>query len=338
MDLVEATNYYLQERNPHLDSYQSTRDMAKKYKGDEYSIRFVDSWIEYQGKKDFKYTSKVGVNPQKGWNNPRGVYSYWIDDYNRGTNASYAVKSDTAYILKRDPAVGNQIVDIGRLSRNDYVNIYLPALKKFYEEDIECETLRKDYGDFINFIKDVEDKSHNKSVGGILFYAVVKIGEESQNRQSDALQTHIWRSVLGVTFIGDKGHGIIHPNEASQCLFLDPKAYEVVDQADNTKNYAAAKGKATERDLYAVLAKMGDYKTPPTAEKIISIIDEYVRQGAEIDSRVGSTISTLYGIFMRRNLNQNFDYKTSIQKVFDHLKKKYDIDPMEMDKKRWGIE
>lgn len=46
---------------------------------------------------------------------------------------------------------------------------------------------------------------------------------------------------MGVTFIGDKGKGIIHPNEPSQALFLDRKAYEVVDKLKNEHDYQPPK-------------------------------------------------------------------------------------------------
>lgn len=364
MDLFEATNYYLAERNPHLASYTTTRDVAKNYRGHMYSIRFVQSW----GKDS---VNKVGINPTKKWNNPRGVYSYWIDDYNRGINGSFAGNYDVAYIIKRK-LFGKQIEDIGELYKKEY-DYYLPLLEKFYNEDDECQAVRKDYGDFNNFMTSVKDRSNNKTFGGILFYAVIMIGEKSQNRENDVFQTYVWRNILGVTFIGDKGHGIIHPNEAGQCLFLDPRAYEVVEKINNLKKYAVIKNKVDTNDLAKKLSavyrdeylKKEEKKIrpfmnavsnhdnaeqeilefrkrefgPPSADKIIKIMDAYFKHGAgeniksfisfwdeDISKHLFRTVGsfTIHG--NRYLTDEEFDkYRKHVQKIYNYLKTKFDV-------------
>jgi len=240
--------HYFVERNPNIASYETTEEMVKKYKGDDYSLRFVKDFDDEYGDK----VNKVGVNTQGGWNNPRGIYGYWVDDITDNIAADYGRNFSKAYILKRIP-VGEQIIDIGSLGRADYKRLN-EKLKEYINGYMDEHKIKNTKGGLISdefekfwnkFLKDAEYAADNKSDGGILFYSIILLSQVIANtigRKPDTIQTEIWRKGLGVTFIGDKGAGIIHPNEKGQVLFLSPKAYKVVDSTDNKKKYDVLKG------------------------------------------------------------------------------------------------
>lgn len=216
---------------------QTPMGVARKYSGDDYFVRFVNTWEDEKNQKvnevgvKIVNRSKYGdISVSSTWNNPRGIYCYWLDDYKSGTNASFGTGHDHMYIIKRRH-VGNQIDDIGNLPRNQFVE-YSNKLKSYIISSGRYEKIKNE-DDYLNFIKKVESGSSNKSDGGILFYAVVILGSMGNNVLHDVHQTYVWRNVLGVTFIGDKGHGIIHPSEKAQALFLDRKAYEVLHKLKN---------------------------------------------------------------------------------------------------------
>lgn len=205
--------------------------VLKKYADkdlDKYFVRFSNSWKD---DKD-QLVNKVGVKILGGWGNPRGVYAYWAEDVLKETHSKYAANFDTAFLIERIE-FGEQILNIGKLSQKDYVR-YVNKLEEFViNSDIFPKI--KDHDSFVKFLKDTESDSHNKSYGGIFFYLIIRLSENSKHKfsEDDVFQTHMLRKVLGITFIGDKGYGIIHPNEPEQGLFLDPSAYKVIFSGPN---------------------------------------------------------------------------------------------------------
>lgn len=249
MNFRSLLESYLVERNPGAE-YSSPKDLVKKYPSDDFHfVRFVEPW-----KVGDKEVSKVGINTKSGWGNPRGVYAYWLSDFKEGKNADFATDYKTLFIIKRKD-FGLQIEDIGNLARNTYMDL-IEKLKDYIKRSVPSYSDEAIDKIFIDFLKNTESRTNNKSDGGILFYLVYRLGQGDffsnlfldiptpkdfnsfeffPGSTSDIKQTFIWRKILGVTFIGDKGHGIIHPSEASQALFLDPRAWEVIDQMDNKK-------------------------------------------------------------------------------------------------------
>ena len=188
------------------------------------------SWEDSRGAR----VNKVGVNTRKSWGNPRGIYAYWASDVIKNTHAHFMRGADMAYIIQKLP-LGNQITDIGSLNDDEY-DTYIDKLKKYIirSPEFTIKSSRK-FNDVIKYVCNTSRHSDNK--GGILFNLIVLLSERytASNRTSDLIQTQIWRSALGVTFIGDRGHGIIHPNEPDQAVFLDPRAYKVVTRSHNQK-------------------------------------------------------------------------------------------------------
>lgn len=246
--------------------------ILKKYSGPEYFVRYVHPWYDEKNKRS---VAEVGINTKQKWGNPRGIYCYWLDDVKDDINSEFATDYEYVFILKRK-SYGVQIEDIGNMSPDEYGPM-IEKLRQYFLSTPLYENLTYDYMDahfkksmseyskfgygsnneydnwddddddwndddindiFDTFMKFVEKYSRNKTGGGVLFFAIVMMGnlaEELTKKKiiSDTRQTYIWRSVLGVSFIGDTGDGIIHPGEESQALFLDKKSYDVIYKGKN---------------------------------------------------------------------------------------------------------
>ena len=272
--------------------------VLKKYADkdlDKYFVRFSNSWKD---DKD-QLVNKVGVKILGGWGNPRGVYAYWAEDVLRETHSKYASNFDTAFLIERIE-VGEQILDIGKLSQKDYVR-YVNTLEEYViSSDIFPKI--KDHDSFIKFLKETESNSHNKSYGGIFFYLIIRLSENSKHKfsEDDVFQTHMLRKVLGITFIGDKGYGIIHPNEPEQGLFLDPRAYKVIFSGPNKMT-----GEMIDAKLYKGLSKdeNGFWNTDGTVNLTSDFLDNQgnckVKFGKVLNFNVKCDVKT----------SKNFPYK-----------------------------
>ena len=272
--------------------------VLKKYADkdlDKYFVRFSNSW------KDSKeqLVNKVGVNVVGSWGNPRGVYAYWAEDVLRETHSKYAANYDTAYLIER-VEVGEQIVDIGNLPQKDYVT-FVNKLEEYVVESNEFPTI-KDHDSFIKFLKETESASRNKSYGGIFFYLIIKLSEKGKHRfrENDVFQTYMLRKVLGITFIGDKGYGIIHPNEPEQGLFLDPKAYGVIFAGPNKITDDMMNSK-----LYKGLNK--DENGFWNTEGTVNLTSEFLDNSGECKVKFGKVLN--FNVKCDVKTSKNFPYK-----------------------------
>jgi hypothetical protein len=274
--IITLLETYLNERNKHSDSYLPIREKVKKYSGPLYAIRFSEN---YEDSKEQMISTKVGINVKSGWGNPRGVYAYQIDDFNNETNSSFATEYKNAYILERKPGIGIQIEDIGNLPRNLYEELneklknYIFSISKFY--DIHDNDIKKTKPSFnaawINFLKSVEQNSRNKSDGGIFWYTIILLSQkvylgalvsgifkfEFESKEPDVIQTFLLRKICGITYVEDKANGIIHPNERSQCLFLDPRIYKVIEHFDNKDYRSISAVKSGKKIPYHAVTNLG---------------------------------------------------------------------------------
>ena len=277
--------------------------------------------IEVSDKELNKLTaSKIGFNYDQRWGNPFGVYAYpYIEifeptgDFKKQADYYYVIKANTSVphikdigefprneyvtaieklkelykktILKREY---QKLEDMLRISDDE------EKTKAYIQEKIE------DKGSFIDFLKKTEEESSNKSDGGILFYLIVRLSEKFiSNKSEDSagykvpdeiteygnnpniIQRNIWVKVLGYEWINDQWHGIIHPGESQQALFMTTRSYKVIKQGHN-KNYE----KLTRVNE---LKKTGEMSAGELNETLLPVPEYFPSLSAKIQKKILDT-------------------------------------------------
>jgi len=193
-------------------------------------IKNKELWFDYlkdnfsKDPKDLYVTfvseDKVGINPKSKWNTPNGVYTYPLSWVLEGNKIPFRGSSPKK--IKVLKAVSDKVLN-DKFSEKDLEKT-LEKLTPVVESLLKTnETFLSRYEDFSNFIKDVIEESNNKSPFGKIWNITRKLSE-NPNKWSKLLID------LGFDFVVDDGHGIIHDNEPTQAVFLNPKSYKVIGE------------------------------------------------------------------------------------------------------------
>lgn len=190
----------------------------------------------------FTDVNKIGINPRSAYNTPIGIYTYPLDYV-----LSHESNSDLPFA-----GVRKHIFVVSRMKPILYLSTYDNLVEDCNK--IKTYLLSKDFNEH-----DVDDtiKEALESVRGsqniqaskmwnIARMAAVLIDRESVNVRRDLRGMNmgtdvvefnkILRVVLGYDVIyDDKGYGIIHVNEPTQCVFLSKSALNVVEGLNNSK-------------------------------------------------------------------------------------------------------
>jgi 3-methyladenine DNA glycosylase Tag len=168
----------------------------------------------------FVSEDKVGINPKSRWNTPNGVYTYPLEWVLEGNKIPFRGSSPKK--IKVLKSISDKVLN-DKFSEKDLEKT-LEKLKPVVESLLKTnETFLSRYEDFSNFIKDVIEESNNKSPFGKIWNITRKLSE-NPNKWSKLLID------LGFDFVVDDGHGIIHDNEPTQAVFLNPKSYKVIGE------------------------------------------------------------------------------------------------------------
>ena len=206
------------DREHYLSNEQFIEKMRSKYGDrDDIYIHFSNDFIDSKT----QLINTVGLNMKQDYGNPFGIYAYPL-------NKISIFRSDAkgCYIL-RNKKNERYIENISEMSQIEYMRCLDILKDKYFTNENE----------FNDFLKNTEQRAHNKSIGGILFYFIVRLSEQYKaERKPNVLQTEIWRKDLGYTMIGDMS-GVIHQNETFQAIWFSSKDFEIVDMNfDKKKN------------------------------------------------------------------------------------------------------
>lgn len=194
---------------------------------------------------------KLGINPNSRYNTPIGVYFYPADEYVRvkekGAGSKLVFVDDAPYIQVFE--VSGNVLDITNVSSGLYDNLVkqlysiLPTFSKQFSVD---ESVLKDELDLA--VRDANQYANVQSYGGyywyLLFCLTNKISgghhiatahREGQSRRGPVIWNKIFR-LLGWAAVIDDGSSIIHENEPTQGVVLDPVEMKLLKTFKNVKD------------------------------------------------------------------------------------------------------
>lgn len=237
--ILEARSH--PELNPKINRIGALKQYYEEDIQEQYDYLYFISFTDI---------NKIGVNPRNQYGTPMGIYTYplkliykqLIDDkIPFASNRPYiqVVKNTSYKILNFDQYFESaKEDDIETLD-----NLYSKQLDIAHKESLYDGSNWKEYLENmveynIESIKKEGVNLNNKTYPSFYFWLYTKNVAELINRKKNYIS--LWNSILrnlGYEVIIDTGHGIIHPNEPCQTLFLLKTAFEHVDTIMN-KTYS----------------------------------------------------------------------------------------------------
>lgn len=171
----------------------------------------------YKNKNDvyFSFTNifKLGINPKTMWNTPVGIYTY-PSNISKIPFFGTMVPNFVWFITPKKSTI---CLDFDNYTEHRY-NDDLLKLSLFFKKSFE-------------------------PIDGTLFEkakSVYQIINTSRyNMTKNVGMTHCLFNILGYDYVKDSGHGIIHKNEKTQTVFVNPLSYDVLE----VTNYKPRDGK-----------------------------------------------------------------------------------------------
>lgn len=218
---------------------------------------------------------KLGINPQSSFDTPVGIYFYPADYYleTKQNNDNLEFQDDAPYI--QIFKITGDILYIDEMSDGEYT----AGIKNLYNLIPTLSTTYKKSGDELQtglrgIVADAPAEAKHSSMGGRFWYILYKLssflGEATipkskkktdddpyaltatPTRVSASTNVLIWNKLLrmcGYSAVIDMGSGIVHENEPTQGMVLDPRAIKHIATLDNVGNLQAEHVKSWE-DVY----------------------------------------------------------------------------------------
>ena len=187
--LFERTTWHDQ---PRLDAVQQVKNLC----AGDYENKFIS----------FTKLEKLGVNPNNIHSTPIGLYTYPV---------KYALESAKHTDFSALPYAGNNPF-IHFIEISPSANIWVMSARS--NIGIYCDKLIKYAADnSINLVINKTLTSQN------LYQCVVSLAEKISNKSATTKMAIIFRNVLGLDALYDDGNGIMHSNEPTQMVVLNPK-------------------------------------------------------------------------------------------------------------------
>lgn len=256
---------------------------------------------------------KLGINPKTEYSTPVGVYFYpayyYIDEY-----GSVPFKEDAPYIQVFE-------FDYGKLlSTHDYT-------ESDYDRDVN--SLMANYPDAVSEIKQLysqaEDEAKIKIPAGYIWYITYKLstwlayGEGHvpyMGTKGKALKhSIIWNTMLrqlGYDVVIDDGSGVIHGNEPTQGVILNPRIMRLigtVNNRDDKREFGTLGSLVTEKNTVTFVNRVGLYAS---RDPEVFTLDYY--HDSYNPSKVSGRIDFIFSRFLKliqedpdllRNLSSN---------------------------------
>jgi hypothetical protein len=196
---------------------EKINNFYKKAKIDLESLKYLEKFITSEKDPKFFFTmtsiNKIGINPQSQYNTPIGIYSYPLTQ-------EYYEK----LIKSKLPFAGNQRY-INLFSISDSVNnlSYYDNLSSDYKK------LSQIYDNIEEVAKNAFDTAYKKNIVS-KFWNLTRILSKTPIKWNALLRN------LGYTNFYDPGDGIIHTNEPTQFVVLDPRIIIPIESFENPFN------------------------------------------------------------------------------------------------------
>lgn len=255
--MKQSRSALLFEKIQNILEARSHPDKNPKIGRVQYLRKYYDRDIA-NGKNDYTYfisftdLNKIGINPQNKYGTPTGIYAYplklmfnrLIEDTipfasnrphiqllertsNKILNFDTYSKSDlTRDISKVDDLYGEQLDEIWDNTENKYnYKTWKERIKGYIDGDLE--DLDNAGCDYLN-------------IGAEIWFYTMNVAKliKNKNFYTDKLYMHFWNGILrsiGYEVVIDSGHGIIHPNESCQAVFLQKSAFRHADMIPNKR-------------------------------------------------------------------------------------------------------
>lgn len=154
----------------------------------------------------FTHIFKIGINPKTKWNTPVGIYTY-------PTNMTSPIPffgTMPNFVWFITPKKSTTCLDFDNYTEQRYKDDLL-KLSIFFKKDFE-------------------------PIDGTLFekakniYQIINTSSYSVTKNVG--MSHCLFNILGYDYVKDSGHGIIHRNEKTQTVFINPLSYNVLEVTD----------------------------------------------------------------------------------------------------------
>lgn len=249
---------------------QSVRDkgIQKAVEYNKYGTKEYERAVSRQAAKDTINTkiatgTKIGLNPQSGYDTPLGVYTYPVKAYvkykvgrhHADVNSpdfrgeffrTYQAELPNIYVLRIKPNV-KKIADIGdekEYSKDD-LKKDIKNLFKIYVKYMGVSATISRYREYKDLIKDYMRRTASPQSSGRHLWNITRMlsahlgemikGSASRMQKNMRLWNYLLRGLGYEALIDKSTMGIIHSNEPCQAVFLSVKGFDVVDVIENVK-------------------------------------------------------------------------------------------------------
>lgn len=256
----------------------------------------------------FVSEDKVGINPKTLHNTPTGVYSYPLDYILKLIKTGEKIPfrgNKSPKKIKILQATSDKVLS-NDLSEKDYEKC-IEKLKKMNEPKEK---------EFINgwdkFIKNAERTSRIQTPFGKLWGVTLELSESISNWSKIILS-------LGFDYVVDNGQGVIHENEPTQALFINPSSYKVIDEeyVDTEKRfYDKTKIYSLEQFLEDI---GGCYDSSSIYKNVMKVKDFLDKNKSNIESLLLSSKRIPYDLYDGTPDDSKFYILQKFNKIYEPL-------------------
>lgn len=239
----------------------------KKYVSDEMTPSYYFTMTDI---------NKVGINPQSEYHTPTGIYAYPLNTSHYkmllSNNLPFVSSAPNCTILKLIEK--NKTLKVGDANVTGIIMWHeiqplLIEVAKFLNPGYDNKQI-------MHLLDRIEDKNdhYNKNPDAQFFGATFLL-TKSPTRWSTVMRK------FGFSAVYDPGYGIIHPSEPSQCVFLSPNSYRVIESFNtssirrNTSDQTAEEIKKLSLLLTTDSEIDSPHFTDSTVKKIIKLLGNF---------------------------------------------------------------
>lgn len=196
---------------------EKINDFYKKAKIDLESLKYLEKFITSEKDPKFFFTmtsiNKIGINPQSTYNTPIGIYSYPLTQ-------EYYEK----LVKNKLPFAGNQ----------RYINLF--SISDSVNNLSYYDNLLSDYKKLSQIYDNIEEVAENAFDTAYKRNDVSKFWNLTRILSKNAIKWNALLRNLGYTNFYDPGDSIIHTNEPTQFVVLDPRIIIPIESFENPFN------------------------------------------------------------------------------------------------------
>jgi hypothetical protein len=167
---------------------------------------------------------KVGINPGSKYDTPIGIYYYPANYFLKHADEGLPFMDEAPYLqLFR---IEGPVLEIDSITDRDY--------RKLTEQLAQlARGMRISAKYFNEIVNDAQEGANVKTPGGRLWYVMYRMSGEGTGRGRAHIMWNWLIRQLGYVAVEDTGDGIIHANEPTQGMVVDPRAVKDAQQFKN---------------------------------------------------------------------------------------------------------